>query len=58
MNIASALARLLGSGVVRTDLMMGAGWAINLAVAEWIIRRPSVRCARSTRTRVALAGSR
>ena len=47
-----------GSGVVRTDLMMGAGWSINLAVAEWIIRRPSVRCARNTRTRVALAGSR
>jgi len=33
-----------GTGVVRTDLMMGAGWAINLAVAEWIIRRrPAVR---------------
>ena len=30
-----------GSGVVRTDLMMGAGWAINLAVAEWIIGRPA-----------------
>ena len=47
-----------GSGVVRTDLMMGAGWAINLAVAEWIIRRPSARRTRSTRTRAALAGSR
>lgn len=30
---------IFGSGVVRTDLMLGAGWAINLAVAEWIIRR-------------------
>jgi len=49
---------LFGSGVVRTDLMMGAGWAINLAVAEWIIRRPSVRRARRTRPRVALVGSR
>ena len=28
-----------GVGVVRTDLMMAAAWAINLAVAEWIIRR-------------------
>ena len=31
-----------GSGVVRTDLMMAAAWVINLAVAEWIIRRPAV----------------
>jgi uncharacterized membrane protein len=30
---------IFGSGVVRTDLMLGAGWAINLAVAEWVIRR-------------------
>jgi uncharacterized membrane protein len=29
-----------GSGVVRTDLMMTAGWVINIAVAEWVIRRP------------------
>ena len=49
---------VFGSGVVRTDLMMGAGWAVNLAVAEWIIRRPSARRARRTRTRAALAGSR
>jgi uncharacterized membrane protein len=34
---------LFGSGVVRTDLMMGAGWGINLAVAEWFIRRPAHR---------------
>jgi uncharacterized membrane protein len=37
---------LFGSGVVRTDLMMSAGWALNLAVAELIIsrgRRPSRR---------------
>ncbi|MDO9397309.1 MAG: DUF2306 domain-containing protein [Herbiconiux sp.] len=40
---------LVGAGVVRTDLMMGAGWAINLAVAEWIIRRPSTRRTRGTR---------
>jgi hypothetical protein len=32
-----------GAGVVRTDLMMGFAWALNLAVAEWFIRRPVVR---------------
>ncbi len=32
---------LFGTGVVRTDLMMAAAWAINLAVAEWVIRRPA-----------------
>jgi uncharacterized membrane protein len=30
---------IFGAGVVRTDLMLGAGWAINLAVAELLIRR-------------------
>ncbi|MEO5851169.1 MAG: DUF2306 domain-containing protein [Nocardioides sp.] len=49
---------LFGAGVVRTDLMMGAGWAVNLAVAEWFIRRPSARQTRRTRTRAALVGSR
>ena len=49
---------LFGSGIVRTDLMMGAGWAINLAVAEWFIRRPSPRQTRSTRVRATLVGSR
>ncbi len=34
---------IFGSGVVRTDLMMGAGWAINAAVAELLIRRPFAR---------------
>jgi uncharacterized membrane protein len=47
-----------GSGVVRTDLMMGAGWAINLAVAEYFIRRPTLRRVRRTHARAALAGSR
>ena len=32
-----------GAGVVRTDLMMAAAWVVNLAVAEWLIRRPAVR---------------
>jgi uncharacterized membrane protein len=30
---------LWGSGVVRDDLAKGAGWVINLAIAEWAIRR-------------------
>ncbi len=49
-----------GADVARHDLMMGAGWAINLAVAEWIIRHTAAGQTRSTRTRTraALAGSR
>jgi uncharacterized membrane protein len=34
---------LLGDGVLAGDLAKGAGWAINLAVAEWVIRRPAGR---------------
>jgi uncharacterized membrane protein len=34
---------LLGTGVLAADLAKGAGWAVNLAVAEWAIRRPAVR---------------
>ncbi len=30
---------LLGTGVLRDDLAKVAGWAVNLAVAEWVIRR-------------------
>lgn len=30
---------IFGTGVYRTDLMMGAGWAINLGIAEVLIRR-------------------
>ena len=44
-----------GAGVVRTDLMMAAAWVVNLAVAEWVIRRPAARRARRART--ALVGS-
>jgi len=32
---------LVGSGEVRGDLAKVAGWLINLAVAEWAVRRPS-----------------
>ncbi len=35
------------TGVLGGDLAKGAGWVINLAVAEWIIRRPG----RASRTR-------
>jgi uncharacterized membrane protein len=34
---------LFGTGEVRTDLAKAAGWLINLAVAEWAIRRPTRR---------------
>ena len=30
---------VFGAGIVRTDLMMSAGWGLNLAVAELLIRR-------------------
>jgi uncharacterized membrane protein len=46
---------LFGTGVVRTDLMMAAAWAINLAIAEWIIRRPAIR--RTKRASTVLVGS-
>ena len=45
---------ILGAGAIRTDLMLGSAWVINLAVAGWVIRRPA---ARRARTRAALAGS-
>jgi uncharacterized membrane protein len=43
---------IFGTGVPAADLAKGAGWVINLAVAEWTIRRPTRR--RSTRRRPAL----
>jgi uncharacterized membrane protein len=43
---------LFGTGVVSHDLSMGAAWALNLGVAEWLIRRPA------SRPRLALAGTR
>jgi len=49
---------LFGTGVVRTDLMMAAAWAINLAIAEWVIRRPGRRRAKRARqARTALVAS-
>jgi len=32
---------VFGTSALTTDLMLGSGWAINLAVAEYVIRRPS-----------------
>ena len=34
---------IFGTGVLAGDLAKGAGWAINLAVAEWGLRRPARR---------------
>jgi uncharacterized membrane protein len=34
---------ILGTGVLAGDLAKGAGWAINLAVAEWVLRRRARR---------------
>jgi hypothetical protein len=31
---------IFGTGEFRMDLAKGAGWVINLTVAEWAIRRP------------------
>ncbi len=32
---------ILGTGVLAGDVAKGAGWAINLAVVEWCLRRPA-----------------
>jgi uncharacterized membrane protein len=42
---------VFGTGELTTDLCLGAGWAINLAVAEYVIRRPARRRA-ITRTAI------
>ncbi len=34
---------VLGSGVVRHDLLMVSAWVLNLAIAEWVVRRPTRR---------------
>jgi len=44
---------LFGTGELRGDLAKGAGWVINLAVAEWIIRRPARRRCRRRSARAA-----
>ena len=49
---------VLGRAPLTTALLMGAAWAINLAVAEWVIRRPAARRARRARSHARLAVSR
>jgi Predicted membrane protein (DUF2306) len=34
---------IFGTGALAADLAKGAGWVINLAVAEWALRRPARR---------------
>ena len=46
---------IFGTSDLSTALSVTSGWVINLAVAEWIIRRSGVRRAR--RARAALAGA-
>jgi uncharacterized membrane protein len=41
---------IVGTGELRMDLAKGAGWVINLAVAEWTIRRPARRKRRHPRS--------
>jgi uncharacterized membrane protein len=48
---------LLGTTDLSKAVSMASAWVINAAVAEWVIRRPSVRRARRARVRAALAGS-
>ena len=45
---------VFGTGELSTALSISAGWVVNAAVAEWIIRRPDAR----RRRRAAVGGSR
>lgn len=53
---------IFGTGELRGDLAKGAGWVINLAVAEWAIRRPGTsgprRARRDHRTNVSTQTAR
>jgi uncharacterized membrane protein len=49
---------LFGTSDLSTAISVGSGWAINAVVAEWVIRRPSVRRAARARAHPALAGAR
>ena len=49
---------LFGTSDLSTAISVGSGWAINAVVAEWVIRRPSVRRAARARAHAALAGAR
>lgn len=45
---------VFGTSALTTDLSLGAGWAINLAVAEYVIRRSRRRLGSGGASRVAL----
>jgi uncharacterized membrane protein YozB (DUF420 family) len=49
---------VFGHSVLVADLSRGAAWVINLAVAEWAIRRPAIRRRRRARTSAALRDAR
>jgi hypothetical protein len=52
---------VFGTTDLSTGLSVSAGWVVNAAVAEWVIRRPAVRRARrarEARSRSGLAGAR
>ena len=49
---------LFGHADLTTALLMGTAWIINLAVAEWIIRRPRTSRTRRAPTAVRMAASR
>jgi uncharacterized membrane protein len=49
-------AAIFGTGVVRDDLAKGAGWVINLSVAEWVIRRRAPGRGRGHGPRAATTG--
>jgi uncharacterized membrane protein len=48
---------VFGAGDLSRALSVTSGWVINIAVAEWVIRRPSVLRARRARTRLLAVGS-
>lgn len=45
---------VFGTSALTTDLSLGAGWAINLSVAEYVIRRSRRRLGSGGANRVAL----
>jgi len=49
---------IFGTSDLSTGLSISSGWVINAAVAEWVIRRPSVRRAPQARNRTELSWSR
>lgn len=50
--------RLVGTSVLANDLTMGAAWAINLAVAEYVIRQTPRRSVHASGRVASTAGGR